>query len=305
MPIPWLFRSKRRRRPAALVLGGGGARGLAHVGVLHVLEELDRRPDLIVGSSIGAVIGAMYAQDPDIHRLRRRLEEFLDSSFFASVGLDAFRRQHENGLFPLIDEWIQGIRMRLSATRALTHEGMIPARVLREGLEMLLEDGDVSACRIPYVCVAVDLLSGETRLLRDGGIREAVAASCSIPGVIAPAVIDGRPLVDGAVTSATPVLEARTAGARTVVVVDVSKDLSDHTAPKVGFEIMQRAGDIAAARCNRTHLEHADHILRPAVHKYHWARFDLAAQFIETGIECARSHENSLRSVFSHPERKP
>jgi NTE family protein len=132
-----------------------------------------------------------------------------------------------------------------------------------------------------------------------------VAASSSIPGVIAPAVVEGRPLVDGAVTSGTPVLEAREAGARVVIVVDVSKAPSEGTAPKVGFEIMQRAGDIAAARCNRAQLDRADHILRPEVQCYHWARFDMAAKLIEAGADCARRHEKLLRSVFPHSPSQP
>lgn len=299
MPFPWFLRPGSRKRPAALVLGGGGARGLAHVGVLQVMEENGCIPDLIVGSSIGAVIGAMYAQHGRIEQVRSRLQDFLSSSFFESVALDTFYRRDETSLFPVIEEWIQGLRMRLSATRTLTHEGMIPAAILREGLEMLLDDMDIRDCRIPYACVAVDLRSGETRTLRSGSIRDAVAASSSIPGIIAPAVIDGRSLVDGAVTSATPSLEARAAGARTVVVIDVSRDMNSVRAPKIGFEIMQRAGDIAAARCNERQFENADHVLRPPVRDYHWARFDQSEALIDAGTQAARDHRRLLCSVFS------
>ncbi len=300
MPLPWFLRPGSRKRPAALVLGGGGARGLAHVGVLQVMEEHGCMPDMIVGTSIGAVIGAMYAQHADIGTVRSRLNEFLSSSFFESVGLDTFYRRHETSLFPVIEDWIQGLRLRLSVTRTLTHEGMIPAAILREGLEMLLDDADISDCRIPFASVAVDLRSGETRTLRSGSIRDAVAASSSIPGIIAPAVIDGHSLVDGAVTSATPALEAREMGARTVVIIDVSRDMNSVRTPKVGFEIMQRAGDIAAARCNERQLEVADHVLRPEVREYHWARFDQAETLIGAGAQTAQEHRRMLCSVFSN-----
>lgn len=299
MPLPWFLRPGSRKRPSALVLGGGGARGLAHVGVLQVMEEHGCTPDMIVGTSIGAVIGAMYAQHARIETVREKLQDFFASSFFESVGLDTFYRRNETSLFPVFEEWIQGLRMRLSATRTLTHEGMIPAAILREGLEMLLDDTAIEDCRIPYACVAVDLRSGEPRTLRSGSIRDAVAASSSIPGIIAPTVIDGRSLVDGAVTSATPALEARAMGARTVVIIDVSRDLNSMRTPKVGFEIMQRAGDIAATRCNERHLEDADHVLRPEVRDYHWARFDKAETLIGAGAQTAQEHRRMLCSVFS------
>lgn len=298
MPVPWFLRTGFRKGPAALALGGGGARGLAHVGVLRVMEEEGGLPDLIVGTSIGAVIGGMYAQQPDINALQDRLLDFLQSPFFKSVGLEAFHHQQDSALFPLLEEWIQGIRMRLTATRALTHEGMVPARVLREGIDMLLDDTDIADCRVPFACVAVDLHSGETRTLRRGSIRQAVAASSSIPGIIAPTVIDGRLLVDGAVTSAIPVLEARDLGARTVVAVDVGKSPADETSPKVGFEIMQRAGEIAASRCNEQQIASADLLLRPTVRDYHWARFDLADSLIAAGTKAAQPHVRRLRAVF-------
>jgi NTE family protein len=265
------------------VLGGGGARGLAHIGLLEVLDEHHLRPDMVVGTSIGAIVGAMYAQAGDGSGLRTRMMEFLHGEFFTSMELQAFYRKRHSELFPFIEEWMREIRMRLQMTRVLTQRGIIPREILTTGLGMLIDDREIEDFPIPFACVAMDALAGEVRILRKGSAVHAVAASSSIPGIIEAENGTDCYLIDGAVTAATPVREAAALGARTTIAVDVSPDIEWERLPEAAYEVMIRAGDIAAAYCNREQLSDADLVLRPAVGHLHWAQFDDAESIIEAG----------------------
>jgi NTE family protein len=294
----WLRSLIGRKRPVALVLGGGGARGLAHIGVLETLDTAGLRPDLIVGTSIGAVIGAMYAQSGSSSGLRQRMQTFLASDFFRSVGVESFYTERNNDLLSLIDKWLQEIRLRFQLTRALTQRGVMPRSVLSEGIRMLVDDGRIEDCAIPFACVAVELLSGESRTFSNGDLIEAVTASSSIPGIIeAVSGADGV-LVDGAVTSTTPVNEARALGARTVVAVDIHHDLRTEEIPSAGYEVMFRVGDIASAHCDRLQLEGADLVLRPRVGHVHWAQFDQVDTLCDAGSSIAEEHMSLLHAFL-------
>ncbi len=285
----------RRRRPTALVLGGGGARGLAHIGLLEVLDAHQLRPDMVVGTSIGAIVGAMYAQARDSRDLRTRMTAFLHSDFFTSMELQAFYRKRDKELFPFIEEWMREIRMRLQMTRVLTKRGVIPREILTTGLGMLIDDRSIEEFPIPFACVAMDALSGQVRILREGSAVQAVAASSSIPGIIEAENSATGYLIDGAVTAGAPVREAAALGARTTVAVDVSADLEWERLPEAAYEVMIRAGDIASAHCNREQLSDADLVLRPSVGRLHWAQFDDADSIIEAGRSEALAQLTRLR----------
>lgn len=299
MPLPWFLFPGRRRRPAALVLGGGGARGLAHIGLLEVLDAHHLRPDMIVGTSIGAIIGAMYAQRGNSEGLRSRMMDFLRGDFFTSMELQAFSRRQHSELIPFIEEWMREIRLRLQLTRVLTRPGVIPRSLLTTGLEMLIDDGAIDDFALPFACVAMDVLSGDVRILQSGRALSAVAASSSIPGIIEAEDGEHGYLIDGAVTAGTPVREARAIGARSTVAVDVSADLGQKMLPEAAYEVMIRAGDIAAAHCNQRQLEDADLALRPAVGHIHWAQFDEAESIINAGRSEALRQLSRLRTFFA------
>ncbi|MDT8323495.1 MAG: patatin-like phospholipase family protein [Bacteroidota bacterium] len=299
MPLPRFLFPSSRRRPVALVLGGGGARGLAHIGLLQVLDDHELRPDMIVGTSIGAIVGAMYAQAGNSAGLQARMTDFLRGEFFTSMELEAFYRKRHSDLFPFIEEWMREIRLRLQLTRVLTQRGVIPRSVLTTGLGMLIDDDSIENFALPFACVAMDARSGEVRILRKGSAVGAVAASSSIPGIIEVEDLGTGYLIDGAVTAATPVREAREIGARSTVAVDVSPALLRDSLPDAAYEVMIRAGDIATAHCNRQQLEDADLVLRPAVGHLHWAQFDDVDSIIEAGRSEALQQLSRLRRFLA------
>lgn len=209
------------------VLGGGGVRGAVHVGMLQALFEHGVRPDLIVGTSIGAINGAALAADPTPAVLDALVEAWASPAAAAVYG-DSWHRQ----LFRL--------------TRSRTH--LMSARPLRELLESLLGDAATfEQLRVPLAVTAASIERAGEVWFDSGPLVRAVLASSSVPGVLPPTVIDGEHFVDGGIVNSIPVGEAVKRGATTVYVLQVGRIEEPLTAPanpadvaRISFEIARR-----------------------------------------------------------------
>src|ERR1043166_632762 len=210
--------------PLALVLAGGGAKGFAHVGVLRALDSLGVRPELVVGTSIGAIVGALYAgglSGREIDSLTRALP-LVDV-----VRTIANRTPHVWGsLLPLV-LWEQGPRGFAVTTEGI-HElraNAVLNRILLRG--NLLARGNFDLLPIRFRAVATDLRTREAEVLRGGDLAQAVRASSAIPLVFTPGRIGERVLVDGGLSANLPVTGPRAAGAPRRIVVDLKEDPAD------------------------------------------------------------------------------
>jgi NTE family protein len=208
----------------ALVLSGGGAKGLAHIGVLRVLDSLGFSPDLIVGSSMGAIIGAMYASGYSGRE--------IDSLTRALPIADLFRTYQPRAprslgpVQPLV-VWEQGTR-RFNLQNAAVAETEVNALVNDAMLRgNLLARGNFDSLPIPFRAVAADLADRSVVVLRSGDLARAVRASFAIPLVFTPESLDGRILADGGLVANIPVAAARAAGAERVIVSDATERLAD------------------------------------------------------------------------------
>jgi NTE family protein len=214
------------RPKLALVLSGGGARGVAHVGVLKVLEELHVVPDMVVGTSMGAVVGGLYAAGwrPD------QIEELVRTVDWEGVFTDAvprrdksFRRKQDDR--PVL---IQG-RLAFDGLKPALPSGVIRGQkleILLHTLELLsVQTTDFDDLPIPYRAVAADLTTGEAVALSSGSLATAIRASMSIPGAFPPVKMDNLNLVDGGVAANLPIGIARDLGADEIIAVDISSPL--------------------------------------------------------------------------------
>lgn len=215
----------------ALVLGSGGVRGMAHVGVLEVLEEEGIPFDIIVGCSAGSLVGALYADNPDSQAVKCALSKLKTDS--------------------ILDINLWECRFGLS-------QGTSFKKVLKRNLHShCFED-----LQMPFVLVATDLWSGELIPIGTGDIIDSVRASCSIPFVFVPVARNGRVLVDGGVINPVPIVVARDLGADIVIAVDLC-ELLPTTFPTNLFGVAKRATEVAflwqSDRCTKG----ADVIIRP------------------------------------------
>ena len=187
-------------RPLAFVLSGGGAFGSGQVGMLRALACRGIRPDLVVGTSIGALHGAVLAAHPD------------DApDLLAAFWEGASRRSVFGG--------------RRDTVRSLVHTRSLASfHRLERLLDDALGDRGFGELTIPFAAVATDALTGDPVLLDDGDLRLALAASAAVPGVFPPVTIGGRPYVDGGVSANVPIRQALAFGAASVLVLDVTPD---------------------------------------------------------------------------------
>ena len=284
-----------KRPRIGLVLGGGAARGLAHIGVLKVLER-ERFPiDLIVGTSIGALVGGVYATLVDARETEERFVRFAESSDFRRGAFDFIReaRQPKTGL--------------LASTSALLRRGIfygyaaykmsfISAEALAHNINMLLPDVDIGDTQLPFAAIAADLASGNEVILTGGPIRTMVAASCAIPGVLPPVAVDGRTFIDGGWVDRVPALPAMRLGADVVVGVDIAPEV-DAALPQRGVDVMVRATAVQAHALKQLQIRYLDCIITPSVARIHWADFAAVREAIRLGTEAAEQALPRLREL--------
>ena len=208
----------------ALVLSGGGAKGVAHIGALRVLDSLGIRPDLVVGTSMGAVVGALYASGYSGRELDSLTRVVPISALFRSYQPLAPRSL---GILQPLVAWEQGER-RFALQSASVDEAAASALVNSALLRgNLLARGDFDSLPIPFRAVATDLADRRTVVMRSGDLAQAVRASAAVPLLFAPEYRDGRYLTDGGLSANVPVRVARAEGAERVIVVDATEHLSD------------------------------------------------------------------------------
>ncbi len=288
----------------ALVLGGGGARGLAHLGVLRALEKADISIDLIVGCSFGAIVGGMYAQMGKAVAVENRLREFVHSREYRALGLDWIRKpklETEDYLRQLARNVRERVFLNLIAHRI----SVLKAERLENAICFLIDEGTFQQTRIPFACNATDLVTGQPVLLTEGSLRRAIQASASIPGYFPPVVMNGKKLVDGAVTYNLPVHFARSLGANRVIAVDVHPQLYTENNFRNIFDVLMRANTITGYMLNeQSSQEGIDLVIRPMVSHFYWYEFDRAEEIIEAGEQAANQLMETVRQMLRPVNRR-
>jgi NTE family protein len=246
-----------RRQRVAVVLGGGSARGFAHIGVIKALEAAGVQPDLIVGSSAGAMVGAFWAGG------------------YSGAQMEALAYRVRD------DEVID-----VAAGNANLRRGLVSGQALQSFVNVGLRGRSLEGLLTPFIAVATRYPSGVLHAFRNGDPGFAVRASCSIPGVFMPASLQGQEYLDGGLCSPLPVQTARANGATLVIAVDVGgADPGASTESTSGlYQLLLRSFDIMGDALRRQEAAGADIVIRPDVSRV--ASTDLSARraLIEAGF---------------------
>lgn len=289
-------------RRAVVALGGGGARGLAHLGVMQSIGESGVQTERIVGVSMGSLVGAMCASDPDILRVQAKAIELLRSPIFQlkqEILFGAARPGDEESGGG-ISSWYGRIKKYLKThrklNRAVTSSSLISEAPLQESIEYLLPDIDLQDLPIPLSVVAVDLLTGQRVVLEKGSLRRAVQASAAIPGIFPPVAWDDMLLSDIGVIESVPTVVANSYANDLLIAVDVGQDNTKITECKSAIEVLMRVDDICERLMRRQLLESADIVIRPDVGNVAWFDFTEPERLIHEGQIAAR------RALITHSE---
>lgn len=254
-----------RKRKLGLVLGGGVARGIAHIGVLRVFEKYKIPVHCIAATSSGALIGAAYAAGMDV----RLIEEIA-----------------------LRISW--GKLLRISFFRP----GFVSTEAIEEFVVKYIGDMKFSELRIPFAATATGLKSGESLILNQGKIAKAIAASAAFPGIFIPVEIKHHIAVDGGIADNLPVDVARKMGADYVVAVDVVPSKPYHTLPKDAFQVFGRSLDLILHKLSIEQRKKADLLIEPQLEEDIW-HLDLhkAKRLISVGEAAAHRVIGKLKRL--------
>lgn len=249
----------------ALVLGGGAARGFAHIGVIKALEAQGIVPDIVVGTSAGSVVGVLYAS-----------------------GLDGFALQ----------KLALGMQEDMVADWTLPNRGVLKGEALQEFINRNLRNQPLQKLRRPVGVVATDLLSGEMMLFRRGDAGIAVRASSAVPGVFQPVEISGREYVDGGLTSPVPVQSARAMGADFVIAVDISS-VGRREKLSGTLDVLLQTFAVMGQALSRHELEDADVVIRPKTAAVSSTNFEDRHLAILEGEKAAAAVMAELKARFA------
>lgn len=247
-----------------LALGGGAARGFAHIGVIKVLEAQGIVPDIIVGTSAGAVVGALYASGHngfDLQKLAHKMDESK------------------------ISDW------------SLPDRGVLKGEALQQFVNDAVAQRPLEKLKKPFAAVATDLNSGESILFRSGNTGMAVRASATVPGVFKPVSINGHEYVDGGLSSLIPVRGARSMGADVVIAVDISARPGNQTL-RGTLDILLQTFTIMGQNLARYELKEADIVIRPQVGNVGSTDFPARHDAILEGEKAAQSALPQIREAI-------
>jgi NTE family protein len=277
-----------KRKRLGLALGGGGARGITHVGVLRVFEEESIPVDIIVGTSIGSLVGAAYAIGQNTQEMEKRIEEFLNSPTFQESALKDIKEIQDTKKSGFTGKIHAFFRNRLLLAQSMFRLGMLGSEEFQAMIDFFVPDIQIQDTQIPYRAVATDLVSGQSVVMSEGPLRRAVMASCAVPGAVPPVEVNGMLLSDGGSISIVPTMVAREEGADFVVAVSIRGDI--HSDDKFGSaaDICFRASDIMGFHFETYMLDKADVVIQPRVGSLHWTDFALARDLVREGEKAAR-----------------
>jgi NTE family protein len=278
-----------------LVLGGGGARGLAHLGAMQAIGELRVPVNRLVGVSMGALMAAFCVVELDPQRARRRIMEFLDSSpgqkLQSSVssggGLSGAPRRRWGTRF------FREIIKHAIVSRAVRSQSLLPSTILRDSIDALVPDIDIQDLPTPLQIVTVDLISGQRVVLDSGSLRRAIRASMSIPGIFPAVRHEGRLLSDiGAYnlvpTDVPPSGQClSTTPQEHVIAIDVGQQMDERTKCNSALDAMLRSQFLAEQAMRQITLAKADMVIRPNLGQAEWFDFSDPLSIIDAGYHAA------------------
>tara|TARA_R110000868_G_scaffold104087_6_gene286286 strand:- start:3037 stop:3900 length:864 start_codon:yes stop_codon:yes gene_type:complete len=243
-------------RKIGLALGGGGARGTAHLGVLRHLEDIGLKPDALAGTSAGAVIAALYAFNIPSETIAKDLAKLKAMEFSA---------------------------LRLPKLGLIENIGVLDLISNRIGREAKIEDA-----AIPLAIKATDIVSGESVLMTKGNLLSATLASCCVPGVYIPVERDGKILVDGGLTENVPVSALSQLGAHIKIAVNLNGN-QGYPKPEGILDVLANALDISIDHQTKEQLEDADIVISMDLSKYGRFKNDRSDELISEGLKAAKA----------------
>lgn len=284
-----------------LVLSGGGAKGFAHIGALKVIDSLGIKIDYVAGTSMGAIIGSLYATGYS----GQQLEDLFNIVDFDELINDEFPRAAKS-FYERESEEKYAVSLPFDNFKISLPSGLSRGQNVYNLLYQLMlpvnEVRDFEKLPIPFFCMATDIETGESLLLDSGRLAEAVTASGALPSIFQPVVIGDKILIDGGVTNNFPVEELRAKGMNIIIGVDVQDDLRDREALKTAPEILLQINNFRTINAMKNKASMADIYIKPNIANFSVLSFDEGSDIIANGEAAALESIEALNDIKKSQE---
>ena len=287
----------RRKDKVVLALGAGGARGLAHIGVIRALAEEGIPIDGIAGISFGAIVGALYSLHLDIGTVQEKLREYLKSPLFQETEREMEVPDPDRAL-GFLERLQSTIKKGYFYTRALSRTSVITPESFVLHMRELVGDHVFTDLNIPFHCSSVDLITGGPIIFSDGPLVTALQASCATPGFFPPVSLHGMLLVDGGVAEIVPVFLAKTFRPDFIIGVDVSREIepiSEQGQIHHSLDVVFRSYELTRDFINVYTSRELDVVIRPQIGSSDWSDFKFFDHYVEEGYKAAKARMADIR----------
>ena len=295
-----------KRPKIGLVLSGGGAKGFAHVGVLKVLEAAGIKIDYIGGTSMGAVVGGLYASG----YAANQIDSIIKVTNFENLLIDyiprsskSFYEKRNDELYALI---LPFNNFKIGAPQSLS-KGMFNYNLFNKLTLHVRHVRDFNQLPIPFLCMATDIEFGQQVILDKGVLAQAFFASSALPSVFSPVILDGKFLIDGGVTNNYPIEEIKKLGADIIIGVDVQSGLRDRNQLQDATKILFQITNLQMIEKMKLNAKNTDIYIKPDIKEYGAVSFEKAKEIILRGEEAAFSVYEKIDQLAdkSNPYYKP
>jgi len=291
------------RPRVSLNLGGGGTRGLSHIGVLKALHEYNIEFDLIIGVSMGAIMGLNYALNPDPEALEKKIGDHLNTEKFKDTLLGSWKTIDMDRGKNILTKINQLVKKTGLVGRLLLTKGVLAEEDVEDALFPMIPDVSFSDLKKKFICIAVNLQTGQPRVFNKGKVRKPVLASASMPLVFPPVNIEGTDYADGGILDKIGIDTAKLVGVKKILAVDPSNSSIVNRKINSALDVMIIADDIAAMYRKSDQIKDATVVINPIDQDIHWADYSSFDKLIEVGYrKTVESIPEIMRKI--KPRRK-
>ena len=276
-----------------LALGGGGSRGVAHIGALQALHSSGISPDIIAGTSSGSTIGAMYAATLDPFWIENRFRKFMETDLFFKFRSGSLIDGRNEETF--LEKVTTKVKQHYMVALGLNKSFVAKREVIEKAVNFLVPCNAFSELKIPMEIVAVDIQSGEEIIYHEGDLKESIIQSSSIPGFFEPTLKDEKIIVDGGVSSPIPI-ETLKNKVSTIMAVDITNSMLKPLKSPNMIEIMRRSDIITSLKLKAKLSSEADILVKPDVAGIHWSDFENFNKLLYSGKSAMEKILNRMKN---------
>jgi NTE family protein len=285
-----------KRPKIGLVLTGGGAKGFAHIGVLKVLEKAGIKIDYIGGTSMGAVVGGLYASGYSA----AQIDSIFHDTNFNELLTDYTPRVNKSFYEKRNDELyaitLPFKKLSIGVPIALS-KGIYNYNLLHKLTHPVRHVRDFSKLPIPFLCIATNIETGEQQVLNQGSLPQALLASSAFPSLFSPVEINGKILIDGGVSNNYPIDEVRNMGADIIIGVDVQDDLKSRNSLREATQILLQISNLQVMKGMKDKISKTDIYIKPDISNYSVISFDEENEIIQKGEEATQKVIDKIKNL--------